>query len=347
MKHPLFFVTAPAAFAFVVALTAACTSTTTVAPTGPAACDPTQCATGNMCIPDANGVSACRLPCMAHSDCPFNTQCAVSTPQNYCVKLTTATVQKPTGQWGTHCLPQDGLSPNKACDADTGFACLATGPTDALAYCTQYDCTADLDCAGGYYCATINNAPNAKTAVRTFGKTRTVCKKHEYCSPCAGDLDCPTIDGKQSKCTQDDSGTRYCATQCTATTNCRLDATCTGTSDDGTKVCRPRAHTCKGDGSLCSPCRSDADCPMGFCLKGAYSPEMFCSVKSKVACITNAATMTTSKSCPAFTYSGTQIGCEPEPASAASADPNIPADQCIGIVALGDQGDVGCYTRHP
>lgn len=327
----------------VAASAAACSSSTAATPVGPPACDPTQCAPKNECIPDAMGVSQCRIGCMAHTDCPFNTYCMTSSPRSYCVKLATELPKKPTGQWGTPCLPQGGLDNNPACDSETGFKCYGAGTTDALAYCTQYECAQDLDCAGGFYCATINNAPNVKTDTRSFGKVRNVCLKRGYCSPCASDIDCPVIDGKQSLCTEDDLGGRYCSTPCAATSNCRLDAACNGVALDGaTKVCRPRAGVCKGDGSICSPCLADTDCPNGFCIKGAYSPERFCSVKSTKACAPSGTATIVKGECPAFTaFKGTQIGCE-----ASSSDENIPKDQCIGLIDFGDSGDIACYTKH-
>lgn len=328
--------------AVVVALSACSNKTVQEQPSGPAPCDPTLCAKGNECLADATGVTACRLPCAAHTDCPFNTQCTVNeASKNFCVKMTTTFAQKPTGQWGTHCLPPDGESGNKACDGDNSFACYAAGgTTDATAYCTLFDCTTDLDCAGGFYCATVNVAPNAKTDKRTFGKTRTVCKKRDYCAPCNGDLDCPIIDGAQSRCSVDGTGeAKYCATPCKETANCRLDASCTGVAEDGTKLCRPRAKSCTGDGSMCAPCRSDADCPSGFCLKGSYTPETFCSVKATATCESGVSNKT---KCPTFTgFAGTQIGCQ-----SSTSDPAIPKDQCIGIVEFGDTGDIGCYTKH-
>jgi len=323
----------------------ACSSTTTApAPAGPAVCDPTQCAPKNECIPDATGVAACRIGCLTHADCPFNTQCLTSAPRNYCVKQTTPIEQKPTGQWGYPCLPSGGRDNNPACSAETRFACYAAGTTDALAYCTQYDCTADLDCAGGFYCATVNTAPNAKTDKRTFGTTRSVCLKHSYCSPCAGDIDCPVVDGRQMRCATDTAGGRYCSNPCASTTNCRLDAACNGAADDGSKVCRPRAGACKGDGTICAPCSSDADCPKGFCIKAGYSPERFCSVKAAATCPAPTGQASITKGdCPAFTtVKGVQVGCQ-----AVGGNDEIPSQQCIGLIEFGETGDIACYTLHP
>lgn len=338
LVSPLF---AFAGVAAVLAALSACSSTTeATTPKGPPPCDPTLCAPKNECIADESGVSACRLPCTTHSGCPFNYQCATNAAKNYCVKLTVDIAQKPSGQWGTHCLAPDGETGNPACDSATEFACFGTGTSDATAYCTRFDCTTDLECAGGYYCATVNVAPNVKTDKRTFGKDRTVCLKREYCSPCKGDVDCPIIDGQQSRCTDNDEGTdKYCATPCKTTANCRLDASCTGSAEDGTKLCRPRAGTCKGDGSICSPCRADVDCPDGYCIKGPYSPETFCTVKATSACQSG---VSNAGKCPKFTgLAGTQIGCQ-----STTSDPSIPKDQCIGIVEFGESGDIACYTKH-
>lgn len=340
MKHPFLRLLSVSALVSLLGMLA-CSSTTKTAAPDPNACDPAQCAPKNECI--ANGTDTkCRLPCAAHADCPFNYQCATNAARNYCVKMTTDIAQKPKGQWGTGCLPPGGETGNPACDAETGFACYGTGTTDATAYCTHFDCVTDLDCAGGFWCATINATPTVKTDKRSFGTTRTACLKRVYCSPCGSDVDCPVLDGKQTRCTDDDVGGKYCATPCTTTSNCRLDASCTGVAADGTKLCRPRAGACKGDGSICSPCRSDADCPDGFCLKGSYSPETFCSVKSTSACAPSAGASIVKGACPPFTgFAGTKIGCQ-----SASGDENIPKDQCIGLIDFGESGDIACYTKH-
>jgi hypothetical protein len=345
MKSPFLPSFVPALVAAAAAVVACTTTTVTAPPAGPPPCDPTQCAAKNECIPDAQGVSACRIPCAAHTDCPFNTQCLTSTPQSYCVRQTTPIEQKPQGQWGYPCLPSGGLEANPACSVDTGFGCYGAGTTDALAYCTQYDCTADLDCAGGFYCATINNAPNVKTDKRSFGKTRTVCLKRTYCSPCASDFDCAPVDGKPGRCATDDTGAGYCTVACDTTANCRLDAACNGVANDGTtRVCRPRAGVCKGDGSLCSPCLADTDCPNGFCIKGGYSPETFCSVKAAAACpaAPSGGGTIVKGDCPAFTgNAGAQVGCQ-----SAKDDESIPVNQCVGLTEFDDNFDIGCYTKH-
>jgi hypothetical protein len=315
-----------------------CSSNTVVVqPSGDAGtaapCDPSQCAPKNECIADGQGVTKCRLPCAAQSECPFNYQCAANQPKNFCVK-SSVELQKKDGQYGTPCKPTDGFDNNPACDASQGFACYAETPTDGAAYCTRYDCQSDLDCTGGYWCATINEAPNATTVKRSFGATRTVCLKRTYCAPCKGDIDCPVVDGKKQICATDANGAGFCTTECTANNQCALDAKCT---DEGqpAKVCVPKAGVCKGDGSLCSPCYSDADCPDGACVKANYSTEKFCTVKSGVPCTD------TARQCPAAS-NGWRVGC------ISTVDPDYPKDACVGVVRFDDgtraQYVIGCWT---
>jgi hypothetical protein len=303
-------------------------------------CDTSQCAPGNECINDGKETK-CRLPCAAHTDCPANYFCGISSPKNFCMPTTLTIAPKP-GQWGTSCLPSGGFDQNPACDSADGFACYGTGKSDANAYCTLYSCATDADCAGGYWCATIDERPNVVSEKRSFGKTLTVCLKHSYCSPCTSDIDCPVIDGKPSRCLGDTNGGTYCATVCTDRSNCPLDALCAAVPDDANKYCTPRAGACVGDGSLCAPCRSDADCPNGFCIRAAYSTEKFCSVKANSTCAPAGEGELVKGDCPAFTgATGTKIGCE-----STSSNPAIPKDQCVGIIDFGDTGDIACYSKH-
>lgn len=320
----------------------ACSSATSPSTPPPGGCDPTQCAAKNECIDDGKETK-CRLPCAAHGDCPFDYACGVNAAKNFCVKTTLDIPRKPSGQWGTPCTSAGGEGGNPACDKDTGFACYGSDPSDATAYCTRFDCETDLDCAGGYWCATVNAKPNVTTPQRSYGPTRKVCAKRAYCAPCAADFDCAVVDGKQLRCAADAAGGRYCAAPCSNNSNCRLDASCVGDAlADGTKVCRPNAGVCRGDGSICSPCFSDADCPNGACLKAAYSPERFCSVKSKAACTATGQASIVKGDCPAFSgFAGTKIGCQ-----GSSADDNIPKDHCIGLIEFGETGDIACYTKH-
>lgn len=306
-------------------------------------CDSSKCAAGNQCIddgstnPDGTPVGpTCHLVCTQQTDCPKDYYCndGVVTngqPANWCVANTYAIPAATDGLWGTPCLPSDGEGNNKACDTDEGFACYGISPTDANAFCTQFDCTADSDCPGGWWCETVDVKPNVLKADRSFNSTRTVCRPRQYCAPCQEDHDCPVAaNGSAQRCVPDGSGGMLCSSECSGDANCALDASCAtaypvctpaaGTackSDDdcppanGTfqhcvggsctpecggpsdcasgqdcgaiKACIPRAATCLGDGSFCSPCRSDADCAAGggVCVYADYSTERYCSVPMK------------------------------------------------------------------
>jgi len=299
-------------------------------------CDDSKCASGNRCLDDGHG-EACRLVCAEQATCPLNYAC-VPTPDgktNFCAPLATKYAKKDSGQWGFHCNPAGGIDQNPDCDLSQDFWCYGETPTDADAFCTQYECTKDAECAGGYYCATVNNHPDVTTATPTHGKdaVRTVCLPRDYCAPCAADIDCPSTPDQPAHCVPGADGVKFCTHECTTNSNCLAAASCADSSAAGTKVCLPRAGVCKGDGSFCSPCRSDADCGDGFCIYENYTHERYCSVKSKVSC-----TSTGQKDCPAITGSEATVSCQPSP-----NDPAIPKDQCVGIIPFGVTGDQQNY----
>jgi hypothetical protein len=271
-----------------------------------------------------------------------------------------------------------------------GFACFGISPTDANAFCTIFDCAADSDCPGGWWCATVDRKPNVVTTHRSFGDTRTVCRPRQYCAPCKEDHDCPrAADGTQQHCVPDAHGSTFCSLECATTANCPLDATCqswfavctppkgpacqsdedcapakgtfqhclsgtctpecAGASDcdpgqqcGSLSTCQPRAGTCLGDGSFCSPCRSDSDCKGGYCLYADYSTERFCS-------------HATQGTCPASTQAGVVLNrpsageCSSPPSMAPAADPHYgavgctfastqlaPANQCVALTSISD-----------
>ena len=318
-------------FSSLVLTSAGCSSTTTEA------CDSSKCLPGNACLTDGTEVK-CRRPCATQSDCPFNYHCASYDPKPFCVADKTAYTKAASGQWGARCLPGG----DSACDTDQGFFCYGTSPSDGSAFCTQFDCTSDSDCKGGYWCATVNAAPNAVDAKRSVGETRKVCVPRDYCSPCATDVDCPSVGGAAGHCVNDSAGNLYCATECQKDNNCVAQAACTDVGI-GVKVCAPRAGACVGDGSICSPCRSDADCPAGVCARSGYSTETFCTVKSETPCNVVGGKLQGAK-CPGSPISGVKIGCQPD-----NTDPYIPKDQCMGLVPLGVGTDgetivPGCWT---
>lgn len=264
-------------------------------------CDQARCLPGNRCMADGAGVTACRLPCQAHADCPTNYGCtpgpnAADKASYFCAPIKAKIEPKETGQWGYHCAAQKGWE-SEDCDLDQEFRCYGESPADATSYCTRFDCQSDDDCAAGFWCATVNAAPNVQVppTKRTWGTTSKVCLRRTYCSPCNSDIDCESVGGRPQYCVDDKAGGKFCATSCQRPENCEKlkncnngcnkDAECVDHEASGGQVCKPRAGVCKGDGKLCSPCRSDADCVNGYCIVGSeYSKEKFCIEKSSTPC---------------------------------------------------------------
>ena len=338
-------------------LSSGCSSKTT-------GCDNSQCATGNECIDNGKDVS-CRLVCAINPDgtggqstCPFNYHC-VDAKRPYCVADQTAYVKSGKGLWGASCSPKDGIQSNPACDSDQNFWCYAQTPVDGAAFCTQYGCGSDADCKGGWYCGTINTAPNAQQASRAVGATTTVCLPRAYCAPCATDIDCVPSGGAREHCVTDTGGTKFCAPECNGDSQCNQEAACVDNADAGTKVCTPNAGVCVGDGSFCSPCRSDGDCTGGgACVSSSYSTEHFCTTPSTTPCtyVDSATSGCALKAtCPkngiaggktSCTFLGKQNSCsDPNVNGSPNAWPNIPNNFCFGEVKLDTAYVPGCWTK--
>ncbi len=238
-------------------------------------------------------------------------------------------------QWGAACNPTKGLEKNDDCDTAQGFFCYGTSPADAAAYCTRYDCHANRECTGGFTCATINVAPNVTTAKRTFHETTTACLRRDYCAPCKADLDCPPLTGRTQHCVPDDNGAGFCTPECTDSNNCNFEAKCINSLGTGPRTCYPRAGSCVGDASLCSPCRNDADCgDDGACVKGEYTTERSCAKKSTGTCTNN------SRKCTTSSKPGAKLGCAVPDSSARSPIDNY----CYGLYTFSQGEDLGCWT---
>ncbi len=339
------------------------------------ACENSQCAAGNACIADGSGVVACRLDCSLKADgtggqstCPFNYHC-VGGKQAYCAADKVAYAKTGGGVWGASCSPQGskaGLDQNAACDAAQNFWCYATSPTDGAAFCTQYDCTSDADCRGGWWCAAVNAAPNAIQAGRLVGAVRNVCLPRTYCAPCASDIDCSSAGGARARCVGDSAGSKYCAPECNGDSQCNQEASCAASADaPGVSVCTPNAGVCVGDGTFCAPCRSDSDCVAGgACVSSPYSTEHFCAVPSGAPCTYTDGASGSCKlnaQCPknaiggggtSCSFLGKANTCSAKDASGnavagnANTWPNIPgSDFCFGEVKLSKEFVPGCWTK--
>ena len=309
----------------VVAVVAAC---------GDDGCDSSKCAKGNQCLALA-GDTQCRKTCSSNTDpstsCPVGYTCTdtLSGAPPFCVAQKAQIKAKDSGQWGFGCLANLGAD-NPACDTAQSFYCYGESPTDANAYCTRYDCTADDECGPGFWCATINKQPNVLSAARAaVGATQQVCLRRAYCATCKADVDCPTTKGIAQHCIVDAAGASVCAPECDDTSNCPNEAQCAN-AGFAKKICYPRAQSCVGDGTLCSPCRSDADCKDGACVKGEFTTERSCATRAD-SC----------SACPR-----TVANPERSVACSSKGSDSIPASYCTGVYALGGTAgsDIGCWT---
>ncbi|MEO7113829.1 MAG: hypothetical protein ABI183_25540 [Polyangiaceae bacterium] len=341
-------------------------------------CDDSKCAAGNKCI-NTGTTTQCELLCAKQSECPANYFCGPTKAgsTNYC-QPSSVTFKSAPGQWGATCNPTGGLDNNPDCDTADQFWCYGRTPTDAKAFCTQFQCSKDTDCGEDYVCATINTYPDVRQAKQQFGQTTTVCLPRTYCEPCNTDIDCVPPTGGTAQCTTGTDNVKFCSYQCQNDGNCPQDAAC----DSNSGLCKPRAGVCKGDGMLCSPCRSDLDCAPGggVCATSEYSGERYCTQKSTTPCtVSNTACAKADAYCTATgeNSDGTLIydcvdnkstTCDPNnnvahfgcPKTATSnnnpvecsiddSDPGIPQDQCYGLVDFGtgqNLGQVdGCWSK--
>lgn len=317
------------------------------------ACVDAKCLPGNKCLP-LDGVVECRKTCSSNVDptqsCPFGYTCvdtgAAEVP--FCVK-DNVELTKTAHLWGAPCTPTGGLE-NAECDLSQGFYCHGRSPTDGDAYCTRFGCATDRDCGAGFYCGDANVAPNVENAERSVGETQRVCLRRDYCAPCAADLDCPPLGGVTQHCLFDDKGAGFCSPECNTSKNCNKEARCvemiglTDPEGNNIKACYPLAGACVGDGSLCSPCRSDKDCGEdGACVKGDYTTERSCAKLSQIDCAYKRGTAQVAGKdyqCPTVeSPDGTPVGCYGK-----FIFKSVPKSYCHGIYGFGESVDVGCWT---
>ena len=282
---------------------------------GPPPCVSSQCLAGNKCLDDGTGDVQCRPVCTSQADCNWNYTCTETPSHELFCAPDKHSYKNGKGVWGDSCNPMGGVDDNPDCDWSQGFGCYATSPTDASAFCTQIYCKSDADCRGGYWCATVNLAPNADTATRSENKTYTVCEPRDYCATCTYDVDCVGTEGVAEHCIEDIHGGHYCTPECTEASNCDNEAQCITLNQKalcskgaGTCVCAAIPRECVGDGKLCSPCRSDADCKNGLCVQADYSTEHFCTVTSGVACTVDMTTGVLTDECPSSDEATVPIG---------------------------------------
>jgi hypothetical protein len=307
-----------------------------------AECDDSKCAAGNRCLVGEDG-NKCRKTCSTNWDpstsCPFGFTCKPHTSGvSYCAFDKVQIEKRDVGQWGASCNPVGGQDANPDCDSGQGFKCFGRSPSDAQAYCTRFGCTNDDECGAGFGCQAQNTTPNVGEALRQrIGEVVNVCVRRVYCSACRSDLDCAPLEGRKQRCTADDVGNTFCAPECTNNASCTRDAYCYDYGDY--KACYPHAGVCVGDGLLCSPCRSDADCKdQGACANGSYTTERHCATKAPSDCQGGAAR----GGCPATAPNPkVQVACRGDNKTTLEVPPNY----CHGVFNVeGAPAGIGCWS---
>jgi hypothetical protein len=152
-------------------------------------------------------------------------------------------------------------------DADCagyGLACYAEGPDDPKAFCSK-PCESNADCPGMLVC---------KPKV-----DKMVCQLGEFCDYCEKDEQCGA--DEDHRCVKDKTGQGFCSMRCKKDKpeTCAAGTICKkaglGLED---YFCFPMFGVCKGDGTHCTPCQSDADCLKGLvCHENSYTFERYCA----------------------------------------------------------------------
>jgi hypothetical protein len=254
---------------------------------GPALCDPSRCAAGNVCVQNK-----CMLTCTRHLDCPQPNPCSDGVGYD-CRSLaidpsfdagfesvcTPNTVPYGPGMFGCGC--------GNGAPCATGFRCMGPQGTPS-AYCSKANCTSDSDCPGNYWCATIEVLAPRDGGVADVGPrgdtgftppatvNLPVCVKRDFCAPASGYVDCNANDAVYAI---DYKGRGWCLKQCDGSdpNGCGPGNGCI--KHDSQYKCWPRGLTCAPSTPthFCSRCLTNADCPkQGYCLS-TWVGEPYCS----------------------------------------------------------------------
>ena len=174
-------------------------------------------------------------------------------------------------------------------DSDNlGFAKPCAGNADCAAYgltcypdgagsgqCSR-GCASDADCSGGTRCNPVQGT--------------LLCTLPRWCDSCTTDADCSTA---APTCRRDlgadgTFGPGYCTMPCiVGDKSCPAGSSCSkepASSSIKMFTCRPDNDTCTGDGSQCSPCKTQADCSPGHdCVQPSGDSERFCALRCESA----------------------------------------------------------------
>jgi hypothetical protein len=240
-----------------------------------------------LCVQGLNGsAKICTHACANNSECPLGYDCAMvdGATSKTCNKTLYAT-DKTTGDpllFGKPCPSDDSVCENtgdknaaptcrKGVDpSETKAVALATDPA---AYCTG-SCTNDNDCPLPMKCD-----------VDYDGVTK--CLKRDVCDECKYDENCGYTSGLWrsdfNRCvpvTREGKTGHYCSKEC------NTDKDCPGAAKYSKwMVCQPATTAeggegnfclhwygaCVGDGEICDPCKTVADCGTGLkCMDNPY-----------------------------------------------------------------------------
>ncbi len=169
-----------------------------------------------------------------------------------------------------------------------GFAKPCAGNADCAAYgltcypdgkgggqCSR-GCASDADCSGGTRCNPVQGT--------------LLCTLPRWCDACDSDADCssaaPTC--RKDRDASGNLGPGYCTMPCiVGDKSCPAGSSCSKEPSSvsiKTFTCRPDNDTCTGDGSQCSPCKTQADCSPGHdCIQPSADSERFCAMRCESA----------------------------------------------------------------
>ena len=266
--------------------------------------DPNACAADPQCDPQTN----CKQTCASDDECSPSYHC--NPDFNTCVRT---------------------------------LFCYSRQKDDPDSFCTQ-ECSDDRDCPAKLYCETVGTTANPDRKICVPRKFCAPCEFDSDCDLLGGvctrdqngfkfcttectppvalpeevacnpnrDVD-PNVDcrgvgdgGRNYVCSlTPQAGVTVCRDP--NLSNCPQPFSECKASDDGRNLCYHRHGTCKGDGSLCSPCRSRKDCDEAsgaLCYRNSYTQERFCTTTctstcpdSSYVCYTFGNTCTTDSSC--------------------------------------------------
>ncbi|MGH7437945.1 MAG: hypothetical protein ACRENE_19875 [Polyangiaceae bacterium] len=272
-----------------------------------------------------------QFACSSDSECPPTWWCAT---QNYGPNVTS--VKATFGMTRTMCLPRTQCAPCKKdldCYAPPGSTPVHCVPgTDGATFCAT-QCSDNSTCAIDQVCA----PPWKVCAVAG-----------DAGQECMHDDECPQTHGTYQHCV---GGS--CTPECASATDCPGGASCV----NGTRVCIPRAGVCVGDGTFCSPCRSDDDCApaagslgaseaRGYCFTApSDSTERFCTAPSSLASCDGGATDPAGCPTPTSADNWKVTACT----GMMSGVP--PSNQCYGLVTFASASASasyipGCWTAN-